>query len=149
MSFLTIFVQMYTKLMPNLIIISLLLALNYLSYSFAGDVCQFVFVTAIDSPSGFKNGVPHSDIEHAYSNQNVREVCSEASRIFDIDKRRVFPVSNYFEETETSDAKNAMSIIAFKRVFEDGLYLDSKSKEMNDRHYNPNENNDYTVTQFT
>lgn len=76
---------------------------------------QFVVITAID-----QLGVPNDDMKNAYSYQCVREYCEKVSKEFGLDLLHVIPVSNYFEEVASNDAKNAMSLFNLWRVFKSG-----------------------------
>lgn len=88
---------------------------------------QFVVVTAID-----KIGVPNEDMKNAYKYGCVRKLCERVSEVFDVDLFHVIPVSNYFGEVTSNDAKNAMSLFNFWRVFNSGkCYID--------RHWNKKE----------
>lgn len=88
---------------------------------------QFVVVTAID-----KIGVPNADMKNAYKYGCVRKLCERVSHVFDVDLFHVIPVSNYFEEVTSNNAKNAMSLFNFWRVFNSG-------KCFIDRHWNKKE----------
>lgn len=76
---------------------------------------QFVVITAID-----QLGVPNDDMKNAYSYRCVREYCQKVSVEFGVDLLHVIPVSNYFEEVASNDAKNAMSLFNLWRVFKSG-----------------------------
>lgn len=93
-------------------------------------VRQFVIVTAID-----EIGVPNFDMKKAYSYHCVRTHCKEVSHEFNIDLLHVIPVSNYFEEVVPNDAKNAMSLFNFWRIFKSG-------KEYIERQWNKQDSND-------
>lgn len=88
---------------------------------------QFVVVTAID-----ELGVPIEDMKNAYKYRCVRKHCEKVSAAFNVDLFHVIPVSNYFEEVTSNDAKNAMSLFNFWRVFNSG-------KNFIDRHWNKQE----------
>lgn len=88
---------------------------------------QFVVVTAID-----ELGVPNEDMKHAYRYRCVRNHCKKVSEAFNVDLYHVIPVSNYFVEVTSNDAKNAMSLFNFWRVFNSG-------KNFIDRHWNKKE----------
>lgn len=76
---------------------------------------QFVVITAID-----QLGVPNDDMKNAYSYRCVRDYCEKVSVEFGVDLLHVIPVSNYFEEVASNDAKNAMSLFNLWRVFKSG-----------------------------
>lgn len=101
-----------------------------LSLYLLDGVRQFVIVTAID-----KIGVPNFDIKKAYSYHCVRTHCEKVSNEFNIDLLHVIPVSNYFEEVAPNDAKNAMSLFNFWRIFKSG-------KEYIERQWNKQDAND-------
>lgn len=88
---------------------------------------QFVVVTAID-----KIGVPNEDMKNAYKYGCVRKLCERVSEAYDVDLYHVIPVSNYFGEVTSNNAKNAMSLFNFWRVFNSG-------KQYIDRHWNKKE----------
>nr|XP_034321641.1 uncharacterized protein LOC117688068 [Crassostrea gigas]XP_034321642.1 uncharacterized protein LOC117688068 [Crassostrea gigas] len=88
---------------------------------------QFVVVTAID-----ELGVPNEDMKNAYKYRCVRKHCEKVSVAFNVDLFHVIPVSNYFVEVTSNDAKNAMSLFNFWRVFHSG-------KDFIDRHWNKKE----------
>lgn len=94
---------------------------------FLDGIRQFVVVTAID-----KLGVPNDDMKNAYKYGRVRKHCERVSQAFNVDLFHVIPVSNYFEEVTSNDAKNAMSLFNFWRVFNSG-------KCFIDRHWNKKE----------
>lgn len=88
---------------------------------------QFVVVTGID-----KIGVPIKDMQNAYKYGFVRKHCEKVSEVFDVDLNHVLPVSNYCGEATSNDAKNAMSLFNFWRVFNSG-------KCFIERHWNKKE----------
>lgn len=88
---------------------------------------QFVVVTGID-----KIGVPIKDMKNAYKYGFVRKHCEKVSEVFDVDLNHVLPVSNYCGEATSNDAKNAMSLFNFWRVFNSG-------KCFIERHWNKKE----------
>lgn len=88
---------------------------------------QFVVVTGID-----KIGVPIKDMKNAYKYGFVRKHCKKVSEVFDVDLNHVLPVSNYCGEATSNDAKNAMSLFNFWRVFNSG-------KCFIERHWNKKE----------
>lgn len=98
-----------------------------LYFFFLDGIRQFVVVTAID-----QLGVPNDDMKNAYSYRCVREYCEKVSVEFGVDLLHVLPVSNYFEEVASNDAKNAMSLFNLWRVFKSG-------KEYIDRRWNRKE----------
>lgn len=75
-------------------------------------VKQFVIVTGID-----KIGVPNDDMKNAYRYGCVRRHCEKVSEAFDVDLLHVLPLSNYFSEGCSNEAKNAMSLLSLWRVF--------------------------------
>lgn len=89
-----------------------------MSFLFLDGIRQFVVVTAID-----KIGVPNEDMKNAYKYRCVRKLCERVSEVFDVDLFHVIPVSNYFEEVTSNNAKNAMSLFNFWRVFNSGKYF--------------------------
>lgn len=101
--------------------------LIYPLFFFLDGIRQFVVVTAID-----QLGVPNDDMKNAYSYRCVREYCEKVSVEFGVDLLHVLPVSNYFEEVASNDAKNAMSLFNLWRVFKSG-------KEYIDRRWNRKE----------
>lgn len=91
-------------------------------------VRQFVIVTAID-----KLGVPNSDMANAYKYNIVKKICKRVADALDVDLFHVIPVSNYFDEVAPNDAKSAMSLYCFWRVFNSGReYIERKSKNQRD-----------------
>lgn len=74
-------------------------------------------------------------MKKAYSYHCVRTHCKEVSHEFNIDLLHVIPVSNYFEEVVPNDAKNAMSLFNFWRIFKSG-------KEYIERQWNKQDSND-------
>lgn len=93
-------------------------------------VRQFVIVTAID-----EIGVPNNDMKNAYKYRIVQKICKKVSVAFEVDLLHVIPVSNYFEEAAPNDAKNAMFLFNFWRVFSSG-------KEYTERNLNKKKNYD-------
>lgn len=81
--------------------------------TFLDGVKQFVIVTAID-----KIGVPNVDMKNAYRYGCVRRHCEKVSEAFDVDLLHVLPVSNYFFEGCSNEAKNAMSLLSLWRIFD-------------------------------
>lgn len=79
------------------------------------DIKQFALVTHID-----KIGVPNDDMENAFRYRCLTETCQKVSNVFDFDLHHVIPVSNYHGESFSSNAKNAMSLIALWRVCSSG-----------------------------
>lgn len=94
---------------------------------FSDGIRQFVVVTGID-----KIGVPIKDMKNAYKYGFVRKHCKKVSEVFDVDLNHVLPVSNYCGEATSNDAKNAMSLFNFWRVFNSG-------KCFIERHWNKKE----------
>lgn len=94
---------------------------------FSDGIRQFVVVTGID-----KIGVPIEDMKHAYKYRFVRKHCEKVSEVFDVDLYHILPVSNYCGEATSNDAKNAMSLFNFWRVFNSG-------KCFIERHWNKKE----------
>lgn len=76
-------------------------------------VRQFVIVTHID-----KIGVPNYDMKNAYKYGCVQRHCEKVSEAFEVDLLHVLPVSNYFFEGRSNNAKNAMSLLTLWRVFD-------------------------------
>lgn len=91
---------------------------------------QFVVVTGID-----KIGVPIKDMKNAYKYGCVHNHCKEVSKVFGVDLYHVLPVSNYCVEATSNDAKHAMSLFNFWRVFNSG-------KCFLERHWNKKETPD-------
>lgn len=118
------------KLRQNCLFFFIFYNLFSLSLYLLDGVRQFVIVTAID-----KIGVPNFDIKKAYSYHCVRSHCEKVSNEFNIDLLHVIPVSNYFEEVAPNDAKNAMSLFNFWRIFKSG-------KEYIERQWNKQDAND-------
>lgn len=81
--------------------------------TFSDGVRQFVIVTHID-----KIGVPNYDMKNAYKYGCVRRYCEKVSEAFEVDLLHVLPVSNYFFEGRSNNAKNAMSLLTLWRVFD-------------------------------
>lgn len=103
---------------------------NLISVSFlffSDGIRQFVVVTGID-----KIGVPIEDMKHAYKYGFVRKHCEKVSEVFDVDLYHILPVSNYCGEATSNNAKNAMSLFNFWRVFNSG-------KCFIERHWNKKE----------
>lgn len=107
----------------NLITVSFLFC-----FFFSDGIRQFVVVTGID-----KIGVPIKDMKNAYKYGFVRKHCEKVSEVFDVDLNHVLPVSNYCGEATSNDAKNAMSLFNFWRVFNSG-------KCFIERHWNKKRN---------
>lgn len=103
------------------------LIINLFTVIFLDGIRQFVVVTAID-----ELGVPNEDMKNAYKYRCVRKHCEKVSVAFNVDLFHVIPVSNYFVEVTSNDAKNAMSLFNFWRVFHSG-------KDFIDRHWNKKE----------
>lgn len=92
---------------------------------------QFVVITAID-----QLGVPNDDMKNAYSYRCVREYCEKVSVEFGLDLLHVIPVSNYFEEVASNDAKNAMSLFNLWRVFKSGKeYIERRWNRKETRYF--------------
>lgn len=79
------------------------------------DVVQFAIVTAID-----EIGVINDDMENAYNYPCIREISDNVAKALMLNPNHVIPVSNYFEETAPTAAKNAMSLYALWRVCKAG-----------------------------
>lgn len=94
---------------------------------FLDGVRQFVIVTAID-----EIGVPNNDMKNAYRYRIVQKICKKVSVAFEVDLLHVIPVSNYFEEAAPNDAKNAMFLFNFWRIFISGKeYIERNLKKKN------------------
>lgn len=94
---------------------------------FLDGVRQFVIVTAID-----EIGVPNNDMKNAYRYRIVQKICKKVSVAFEVDLLHVIPVSNYFEEAAPNDAKNAMFLFNFWRIFSSGKeYIERNLKKKN------------------
>lgn len=92
---------------------------------------QFVVITAID-----QLGVPNEDMKNAYSYQCVRKYCEKVSQEFGLDLLHVIPVSNYFEEVASNDAKKAMSLFNLWRVFKSGKeYIERRWNRKETRYF--------------
>lgn len=90
-------------------------------------VRQFVIVTAID-----EIGVPNNDMKNAYRYRILQKICKKVSVAFEVDLLHVIPVSNYFEEAAPNDAKNAMFLFNFWRIFSSGKeYIERNLKKKN------------------
>lgn len=127
----TQFLENYTFTIKCITIIKLFVN-NYsffqlIFFFFLDGIRQFVVVTGID-----KIGVPNEDMKNAYKYGCVRKLCERVSKVFDVDLLHVIPVSNYCGEVTSNDAKNAMSLFNFWRVFNSG-------KCFLDRHWNKKE----------
>lgn len=81
----------------------------------AEDVVQFAIVTAIDEV-----GVHNDDMENAYNYHCIRGISDNVADALMLNPNHVIPVSNYFEETAPTAAKNAMSLYALWRVCKAG-----------------------------
>lgn len=79
------------------------------------DVVQFAIVTAIDEIR-----VINDDMENAYNYPCIREISDNVAKALMLNPNHVIPVSNYFEETAPTAAKNAMSLYALWRVCKAG-----------------------------
>lgn len=79
------------------------------------DVRQFALVTHID-----KVGVPKDDMVNALQYSCVYDICQKVSEVFQLPQSHVIPVSNYFDSEDPGDAKNAMALKAFWRIFKSG-----------------------------
>lgn len=79
------------------------------------DVVQFAIVTAID-----EIGVNNDDMENAYNYHGIRKISDNVANALILNPNQVIPVSNYFEETTPTAAKNAMSLYALWRVCKAG-----------------------------
>lgn len=101
------------------------------SIFFLDGIRQFVVITAID-----QLGVPNNDMKNAYSYRCVREYCKKVSVEFGLDLLHVIPVSNYFEEVASNDAKNAMSLFNLWRVFKSGKeYIERRWNKKETRYF--------------
>lgn len=74
-------------------------------------------------------------MKNAYKYGCVHNHCKEVSKVFGVDLYHVLPVSNYCVEATSNDAKNAMSLFNFWRVFNSG-------KCFLERHWNKKETPD-------
>lgn len=84
-------------------------------YFIVDDVRQFALVTHID-----KVGVPKDDMVNALQYSCVYDICQKVSEVFQLPQSHVIPVSNYFDSEDPGDAKNAMALKAFWRIFKSG-----------------------------
>lgn len=75
------------------------------------EVQQFVIITAID-----EIGVPNEEMAYAYQYRCVQDIRDKVVDALKIMPRQVIPVSNYFVETFSCEAKNAMSLWALWQV---------------------------------
>lgn len=90
-------------------------------------VKQFVIVTAIDTI-----GVPNVDMKNAYRYGCVRRHCEKVSEAFDVDLLHVLPVSNYFSEGRSNEAKNAMSLLSLWKIFDSAKDFIERRENRND-----------------
>lgn len=90
---------------------------------------QFAIVTAIDGmlPSTGK-------LENVYAFKRVKEFCSEVRDSIGITLSFIFPVSNYYEELEPSDVKNAMSLMAVWNCVFDGQRYIMHKRQLEEEH---------------
>lgn len=95
--------------------------------TFLDGVKQFVIVTAIDTI-----GVPNVDMKNAYRYGCVRRHCEKVSEAFDVDLLHVFPVSNYFSEGRSNEAKNAMSLLSLWKIFDSAKDFIERRENRND-----------------
>lgn len=56
--------------------------------------------------------MPEDEIKGVYKFQRVKEFSLEVGVFLDIPLTMIFPVSNYHEELEPNNAKNALSLMA-------------------------------------
>lgn len=56
-------------------------------------------------------------MKNAYKYGCVRRHCEKVSEAFDVDLLHVLPLSNYFSEGCSNEAKNAMSLLSLWHVF--------------------------------
>ncbi|XP_078330483.1 interferon-induced protein 44-like [Crassostrea virginica] len=89
---------------------------------------QFAIVTAIDEILP-----PDGKLEDVYTCQRVKDFCSEVRDLLGITLSFIFPVSNYYEELEPSDVKNAMSLMVVWIVVANGhRYIMNKRQEIHE-----------------
>lgn len=75
-------------------------------------------------------------MKNAYKYPKVHKYCEQVSEAFGVDLLHVIPVSNYFEEVATNDAKNAMSLFNLWRVFNSGKeYIDRRWNKKDTRYF--------------
>lgn len=71
-------------------------------------------------------------MKKAYRYRIVQKICKKVSVAFEVDLLHVIPVSNYFEEAAPNDAKNAMFLFNFWRIFSSGKeYIERNLKKKN------------------
>lgn len=100
----------------------------FLLYIFLDAIPQFAIVTAIDEILP-----PDGKLEDVYTCQRVKDFCSEVRDLLGITLSFIFPVSNYYEELEPSDVKNAMSLMVVWIVVANGhRYIMNKRQEIHE-----------------
>lgn len=75
------------------------------------DVRQFAIITSIDT-----YGVPNDDMKHGHRYRCVQKLSKKIALLPNLDNLHVLPVSNYFDESKPTPAKNAMSLLTLWRV---------------------------------
>lgn len=63
---------------------------------------------------------PTGKLENVYCFKPVKTFCSDVRDCLGITLTSIFPVSNYYEELEPIEAKNAMSLMALWNAVDSG-----------------------------